>query len=347
MNRLVYPSLVAAACSVAACVSHPPVNREIRLSGAGSTFAYPLYSRWADAFGKLHPEVEVDYEPIGSGGGIGLVTDGKMDFGATDGPMSDTQIKTFEQQRECQVLHLPMALGADVPTYNLPGVTGELRFTPRALAGVFLGTIDKWNHPEIARANPEVALPDERIIVVHRSDSSGTTYVWADYLSKVDAGWRTRVGRGTSVNWPVGIGVSGNQAVTEFVAATPHSIGYVELTYAIRAKLRYGQVQNRAGQFVKAELWTVTAAASESVRAMPDDFRMSITDPPGENAYPISTFTWILVPSKIGDAAKRQAVVSFLNWGLTDGQAFADGLSYSRLPDAVVKRTQEAISRIQ
>ena len=289
----------------------------------------------------------IDYQSIGSGGGIGLVTDGRADFGATDGPMTEEQMKTFAQQRGCAVLHLPTALGASVPAYNLATVSAELRFTPRALAGIFLGTITKWNDPELAAANPGVALPAAKIEVVHRSDGSGTTYVWTDYLSKVSDEWRAKVGRGISVTWPVGTGASGNQAVADFIAATPNAIGYVELLYAIRGELAYGQVQNAAGKFVKAELWTVTAAAADSAQNMPDDFRVSITNSLGENSYPVSSFTWILVPTKIPDTAKRQALVAFLNWGLTEGQSFADSLSYSRLPDAVVQKARSAVSRIQ
>jgi phosphate transport system substrate-binding protein len=322
-------------------------DRGAHLSGAGSTFAYPLYSKWADAFGKAHPEVAIDYQSIGSSGGIGLVTDGRADFGATDGPMTDAQMATFAQQRGSNVLHLPMALGADVPAYNLPGLTTDLKFTPRALAGIFLGTIKRWNDAEMAAANPGVELPNTEIAVVHRADGSGTTYVWSDYLSKVSDEWRTKVGRGATVPWPVGIGASGNQAVADLIAATPNSLGYVELTYAIRSKLSFGQVQNQAGRFVKAELWSVTAAASESAQSMPNDFRVSITNAPGESAYPIASFTWMLVPTKISDADKRRALVAFLNWGLTDGQTFADSLSYSRLPDAIVKKTQTAIAQIQ
>ena len=348
MNRTISSSFLAISIvSLFSCASQSSADHETRLNGAGSTFAYPLYSKWADAFGKVHPEVAVDYQSIGSGGGIGLVTDGRADFGATDGPMTDEQIKTFVEQRGCSVLHLPMALGADVPSYNLPGVTAELKFTPRALAGIFLGSIKKWNDPELTAANPEVTLPSADIVVIHRSDGSGTTYVWSDYLSKVSDEWRTKVGRSTSVNWPVGTGASGNQAVADLIAATPNSIGYVELTYAIRSKLSFGQVQNAAGQFVKAELWSVTAAAAEAARSMPDDFRVSITNAPGQNAYPVSSFTWILVPVKIADTTKKQALVAFLNWGLTDGQTFADSLSYSRLPEAVIKKTQSAISQIQ
>ena len=339
--------LVASVLLFTGCAAESAGSRETRLNGAGSTFAYPLYSKWADAFGKVHPEVAIDYQSIGSGGGIGLVTDGRADFGATDGPMNDEQIKAFVERRGCSVLHLPMALGADVASYNLPGLQTDVKFTPHALAGIFLGRIKKWNDPELTAVNGGLALPNAEIAVIHRSDSSGTTYVWTDYLSKVSDEWRTRVGRSTSVDWPTGTGASGNQAVADLIAATPNSIGYIELTYAARGKLSHGQVQNAAGRFVKAELWSVTAAAAESANAMPEDFRVSITNAPGENAYPISSFTWILVPVKIADAAKRRALVTFMNWGLTDGQTFADSLSYSRLPDAVIKKTQAAISQIQ
>jgi phosphate transport system substrate-binding protein len=347
MNRITTLSLlVVATTTLTACTAQSSSERGTLLTGAGSTFAYPLYSKWADAFGKTHPDVAIDYQSIGSGGGIGLVTDGRADFGATDGPMTDEQIKTFVQQRGCNVLHLPMALGADVPAYNIPNVTADVKFTAHALAGIFLGTVKKWNDAELVTANPGIALRDADI-VIHRSDGSGTTYVWTDYLSKVNDEWKTKVGHGISVNWPVGTGASGNQAIANLIAQTPNAIGYLELTYAIRGKLAYGQVQNAAGHFVKAELWSVTAAAAESAQSVPDDLRVSITNAPGQNSYPISTFTWILVPVKMPDAAKKAALIAFLKWGLTDGQSFADGLSYSRLPEALVQRTQAAISQIQ
>jgi phosphate transport system substrate-binding protein len=317
-----------------------------RINGAGSTFAYPLYSKWAVAFAKLHPDVEIDYESLGSGAGISQVTDGKIDFGGTDGPMTDKQMKEFMDQRGCAVFHIPMALGADVPAYNLPGVTMTLKFTPRALAGIFLGQITKWNHPELASANPGVSLPNAPITVVHRSDSSGTTYVWTDYLSKVSDEWRTSVGRGTSVKWPVGTDASGNQGVADAVKVTPNAIGYVELGYAIRETLLYGDVQNAGGQFIRADLRSVTAAADESGVTMPADFRVSITNPQGDRAYPISTFTWILVPERIADATKKGLLVAFLEWGLTEGQAYTESLSYARLPDAVVQKAKSVVERI-
>jgi phosphate transport system substrate-binding protein len=319
----------------------------IRLNGAGSTFAYPLYSKWAAEFGKVHPDVEIDYQSIGSGGGINLVTDERVDFGATDGPMTDAQLKTFRERRGYDVLHLPTALGADVPSYNVPGITMDLKFTSRALAGIFLGTIKRWNDPELTSANPGIALPNVDIVVVHRSDGSGTTYVWTDYLSKISDDWRTKVGHGNSVSWPVGTGISGNQGVAEMIKATPHAIGYVELTYAIREKLLYGDVQNSAGRFVRADFNSVTAAAAESAASMPDDFRVSITNAPGLGAYPIASFTWMLVPTRIADATKRSTIVAFLTWGLTDGQQYAEALSYARLPDAVIAKAKPTISIIQ
>jgi phosphate transport system substrate-binding protein len=348
MNRNIAASLLAIAiASSAGCANQSSADSGTRLNGGGSTFAYPLYSKWAEAFRTERPDIAIDYQSIGSGGGIGLVTAGRADFGATDGPMTDAQMAAFAQERGSAVLHLPMALGADVPVYNLPGITAELHFTAQALAGMFLGTIKKWNDPELTTANPDVSLPNADIVVIHRSDSSGTTYVWTDYLSKVSEEWRTTVGRGTTVEWPKGTGASGNQSVANLVASTPNAIGYVELTYAIRDRLSFGHVQNRAGQFVKAELWSVTAATAESARALPDDFRVSITDAPGENAYPIASFTWMLIPAKTANAAKKQALVAFLHWGLTEGQTFADRLSYSRLPDAIVRRAQAAVAQIQ
>ncbi len=319
---------------------HPP-------RGGGINLRVPLYSKWADAFEKVHPDVQVDYQPLGSGAGINLVTAGRVDFGGTDGPMTDQQMKDFIDQRGSAVLHVPMALGADVPSYNLPGVTVALKFTPQALAGIFLGTITRWNALALTTANAGVPLPDMPITVVHRSDGSGTTYVWADYLAKVSDDWRRRVGRATSVNWPVGTGANGNQGVAEMIKATPNAIGYIELTYAIREKLPYGDVQNATGRFVRADFASVTAAAAESAASMPADFRVSITNPPGEAVYPIATFTWALVPTKIPDPAKRQSLVAFLNWGLTDGQAFAEGLSYAPLPDSVIEKAKPLVAQIR
>ena len=253
----------------------------------------------------------------------------------------------FEQKRGCRALHFPTALGADVPTYNIPGVTAELKFTPDLLAGVYLGRIRKWNDPELVKVNPGIALPDAEIVVVHRSDGSGTTYVWADYLSKISEEWRSKVGTDTSVTWPVGVGAKGNDGVTDIVRTTPNSLGYVELTYAIQNALQGGQVRNSAGNFIRANVKSVAAAAAESGSSMPDDFRLSITNAPGKDAYPIATFTWLLIPSKIADTGKKTAISDFLRWSLSDGQIFAEPMAYARLPQAVITKEDEAIAQIQ
>jgi phosphate transport system substrate-binding protein len=321
----------------------PPPSSALLINGAGATFPYPIYSKWFDEYHKLHPDIQINYQSIGSGGGIRQVLAGTVDFGATDGPMTDEQLG----QAKTKILHFPTVLGAVVPTYNIPGVSEELKFTPEALAGIFLGKITKWNDGELARANPGVNLPGDDIVVVHRSDGSGTTYVWVDYLSKVSEGWKTKVGKGTSVNWPVGLGGKGNEGVAGLVKQTPSSIGYVELIYAIQNKMPYGQVRNSSGDFVKADLASVTAAAAASAKVMPDDFRVSITNAPGKTAYPIASYTWLLVPSTIDDGAKRKVLVDFLHWMLTDGQNNAEPLAYARLPREVVAKEVKAISEIK
>ena len=319
----------------------------IQINGAGATFPYPIYSKWFDEYHKMHPEIEINYQSIGSGGGIKQVTEHTVDFGATDGPMNDDQLKEFKDKRGVGVLHFPTVMGADVPTYNIDGVTQELKFTPEALAGIFLGKITKWNDPEIAKANPGVKLPGNDIVVVHRSDGSGTTYIWVDYLSKVSAEWKDKVGKGTSVNWPVGLGGKGNEGVSGLVKQTPNAIGYVELIYAIQNHLPYGQVKNATGSFVKANLESVTAAAAGAAAQMPDDFRVSITNAPGKNAYPISSFTWLLIPAKVEDGQKKKVLTDFLHWMMIDGQRFTEGLSYAPLPKSVIAKETKAISLIQ
>lgn len=319
----------------------------IRLTGAGATFPYPIYSKWFDEYRKAYSGVEINYQSIGSGGGIRQLEDGTVDFGASDGPMNDEQLASFQKQHNAVVLHFPTVLGADVPSYNIPGISDELNFTPQALAGIYLGTVKKWNDPEIAKANPKVKLPAVDIVVAHRADGSGTTYVWTDYLSKISEDWKTKVGKGTSVNWPVGIGGKGNEGVSGLVQQTPNSIGYIELNYAVQNHLNYGRVQNPFGNFVKAEFSSVTAAASEAAKSMPDDFRVSITNAPGANAYPVSSFTWLLIPSKIPDSRKKKAITDFLHWMLTEGQSYAEPLSYSRLPREVVDKETQAISRVE
>ena len=254
---------------------------------------------------------------------------------------------TSLSKRVCRSCIFPRSSGADVPSYKVPGVTAELNFTPEALAGIFLGKITKWNDPAIASANPGVKLPSDDIVVVHRSDGSGTTYIWTDYLSKISPEWQTKVGKATSVNWPVGLGGKGNEGVAGLLEQTPDSIGYIELIYAVQNKIAYGRVKNSSGVFVKAELASVSAAAAAASKDMPDDFRVSITNPEGKAAYPIASFTWLLIPSKFSDTGKRDAVKGFLKWMMTDGQQYCEGLAYAKLPKEVVAKEMKAIDKIQ
>ncbi|MGH9713482.1 MAG: phosphate ABC transporter substrate-binding protein PstS [Candidatus Acidiferrales bacterium] len=334
---VVWLSLVLAATAAAQS------SGTILLNAAGATFPYPIYSKWFDVYHQQDPKVQINYQSIGSGGGIRQLLAGTVDFGASDGPMSDEQLA----QAKFKILHFPTVLGADVPSYNIAGVTGELNFTQKALAGIFLGTITKWNDPEITNANKGVSLPNADIVVVHRSDGSGTTYIWTDFLSKISEEWKTKVGKGTSVNWPVGLGGKGNEGVSGLVKETPNSIGYIELIYAVQNNISYGKVQNAAGKFLKADLAGVTAAAAGAAKNMPEDFRVSITDAPGATAYPISSFTWLLIPAQISDAAKRDTIKGFLKWMLNEGQNYNEGLSYSRLPKPVIAKELKAISLIQ
>ncbi len=319
----------------------------LTINGSGSTFAYPMYAKWIKEYHKTDPGVRFTYQSVGSGAGIHDVMLGTVDFGASDGPLTKTQMLDFSTHRNCEVLHFPTALGADVPIYNIPGVIQELNFTPQALAGIYLGTITKWDDPQIAKANPGVLLPSHDIAVIYRQDGSGSTYIWTDYLSKVSPEWKERVGTGISVNWPVGYSAKGNEGVVRLVVQTAYSIGYAELTYAVRNRLFYGNVQNEAGQFVRADFASVTAAAGDAAQNMPDDFRVSITNAPGKDAYPISSFTWILVPSVVAESAKRNAIIGFLRWGLTKGQDYLEALSYARLPRAVIAKEEKAIARIK
>ena len=317
------------------------------VNGAGATFPYPIYSKWFDEFHKKTPNIEINYQSVGSGAGIKQVTEGTVDFGASDGPMNDEQIKAFHDKRGANILHFPTVLGADVPTYNIPGVTGALNFTPEALAGIFLGKITKWNDPAITGPNKGVNFPANDIVVVHRSDGSGTTYIWTDYLSKISDEWKTKVSKGTSVNWPVGLGGKGNEGVTGQIKNTPNSVGYVELIYAIQNNVPYGSVKNSSGAFIKADLASVSAAAAGAAKDMPEDFRVSITNAPGKIAYPISSFTWLLIPDKFQDTNKRDAIKNMLTWALTDGQDLTEALSYAKLPKEVVEREKKAIGKIQ
>jgi len=316
---------------------------QVLLNAAGATFPYPMYSKWFDVYHQAHPTIQINYQSIGSGGGIRQLIDKTVDFGASDGPMNDDQLK----QASVPILHFPTVLGADVPSYNLPGVSAELNFTPEAIAGIFLGKITKWNDPAITSANPGVKLPSDDIVVVHRSDGSGTTYIWTDYLSKISPEWQSKVGKATSVNWPVGLGGKGNEGVAGLIEQTPDSVGYIELIYAIQNKIAYGRVKNSSGAFVKADLASVSAAAAAASKFMPDDFRVSITNPEGKAAYPIASCTWLLIPSKFNDAAKRDAVKDFLKWMMTDGQQYCEGLAYAKLPKEVVAKEMKAIAQIQ
>jgi phosphate transport system substrate-binding protein len=312
-----------------------PVLGQTTLNGAGATFPAPMYSKWFSEYHKSHSDVQVNYQPIGSGGGIRQVTSGTVDFGASDMPMTDKQL----QDSKVKILNVPTVLGAVVPAYNIPGVSGEVKFTPEALAGIFLGKISKWNDKALASANPGVNFPDKDIIVVHRSDGSGTSFIFTDYLSKVSPDWKNQVGADTSVKWPVGMGGKNNEGVAGLIRQLSGSIGYVELIYAVQNNIPYGSVRNSSGAFVKA--------AAASAPKMPADFRVSITNAPGKDAYPISSFTWLLIPAQSKDAAKGKILADFLNWMVTDGQKMTSALSYAPLPDNVVAKVKEAIKQVK
>jgi phosphate transport system substrate-binding protein len=317
-------------------------SAETNLNGAGATFPNPIYQKWFSEYHNAHKDVQINYQSIGSGGGIQQLTSGTVDFGASDGPMTDEQLAKVSGK----VFHIPTVLGAVVPTYNIKGVTSELKFTGDVLADIYLGNIKNWNDPRLAKANPGVKFPDEDIVVVHRSDGSGTTYIFSDYLSKVSSTWKDKVGKGTSVNWPAGLGGKGNEGVSGMVKQTDGSIGYVELIYAVSNKMPYGSVQNAAGTFVKASLESVTAAAA-SMKDMPEDFRVSITNAPGKDAYPISSFTWLLVPAEWSDAGKEKAFVDFLTWMVDKGQTMTSALQYAPLPKNVATKVKARIKEVK
>lgn len=332
--------------TVALAVGFGAVAGAQQITGAGATFPYPIYSKWFDEYHKKFPNITFNYQSLGSGAGVQQITAGTVDFGASDYALTDKQIQDFKSKRHLDILHYPTVMGAAVPVYNIRGLTAQLNFTPDALVGIFLGKITKWNDPAIAGANPGVKLPSAPIIVVHRSDGSGTTFCFTDYLSKVSKEWETKVGRGGSVNWPVGLGGKGNEGVSGQVKQVPNTIGYIELSYAVQNKMTFGKVKNSAGVFVAASLGGVSAAAASAAKNMPDDFRVSITDAAGQDAYPISTFTWLLIPNKIPDAAKEKAIKDFLHWMLTTGQTMAAPLDYAPLPKAVVIKEEKAIAKI-
>jgi phosphate transport system substrate-binding protein len=315
----------------------------MQINGAGATFPYPIYSKWFSEYNKLHPNVQINYQSIGSGGGIRQVTNQTVFFGATDGPMTPDQLLAAPSK----ILHFPTVLGGDVPVYNIPGVNAELKFTGTVLADIFLGKITKWNDPAIVKLNAGVNLPGSDITVVHRSDGSGTTYIWVDYLAKVSEEWKKKVGVATAVNWPTGVGGKGNEGVAGLVTQSPGSIGYVELIYAIQNNISYGSVQNTAGEFMRATQESVTAAAAGAAAKMPADFRVSITNAEGKGVYPVSSFTWLLLYENPKDKAQAKVMVDFVKWMLTDGQKFAGSLGYAPLPDAVVKLEMAALAKIK
>ncbi len=313
-----------------------------KLNAAGATFPEPIYSKWFSEYSAQHPGVQINYQPIGSGGGIRQTTAGTVDFGASDGPMTDEQIAASK----VKLVHIPTVLGAVVPIYNLPGVNTELKFSPDVLADIYLGKIANWNDPRIAKDNPGVNLPATKINVVHRSDGSGTTYIFTDYLSKVSSEWKSNVGKNTAVAWPVGIGAVRSEGVAAMVRQLPGTIGYVELIYALQNKIQYGYVKNAAGNWVKGSIDGVTEAAA-NVKAMPADYRVSITNAPGKESYPISSFTWLLIPTQPQDAAKAKVIKDFLNWMLDHGQSEVSALYYAPLPKTVADKVRGTVGQLK
>ena len=321
----------------------PAKAQKVQIDGAGATFPFPIYSKWFSEYNKLHPDVEVNYQSIGSGGGIRQLSQQTVFFGATDGPMNEEQLKAAPGP----ILHLPTVLGGVVPIYNIPGVTGELRFSGPVLANIVMGKITKWNDPAIVAINKDVKLPAADIVVAHRSDGSGTTFIFVDYLSKVSPEFKEKVGVATSVNWPVGVGGKGNEGVSGLVKQTPGAIGYVELIYALQNKIDYGLVQNASGEFVRCSVDSVTAAAAAAASQMPADFRVSITNSPGHGVYPISSFTWLLFYENPKDVQRGKIMVDFTKWALTEGQKYTKDLGYAPLPADVVKLELDALKKIK
>jgi phosphate transport system substrate-binding protein len=342
--------MCAAACakegtnSGASASSTESSSQSVDLTGAGATFPYPLYSKWFSEYAN-RAGVRINYQSIGSGGGIRQLSEGTVDFGASDGPMSDEELA---KAKGGPVLHIPTTLGADVVTYNLPGVTAPLKLTPDVIAAIFMGRIKKWNDTRLASLNPGVTLPSQDILVVHRSDGSGTTYIFTDYLTAAVPAWKTAVGKGKEVKWPVGLGAKGNEGVAGQVKQTPGTIGYIELAYANQNKLPIAAIRNKAGQFITASVPAVTAAAAAAAQALPanTDYRISIVDGPGPDAYPISSFTWILVYQHQKDPVKGKKLIDFLNWALTDGQALAPPLDYAPLPNDMAANVRAKLTTI-
>jgi phosphate transport system substrate-binding protein len=352
MKKLLAPFLVFAVCTACGGGSSPAPNDaaappsaggKIRVTGAGATFPNPIYSKWVSEYGKLHPNVEINYQPIGSGGGIRQMSSQTVFFGASDAPMTDEQLA----QAPGKILHFPTVLGAVVPVYNVAGEPASLKFTGPILAEIFLGKITKWNDSGIAKINPGVKLPSADITVVHRSDGSGTSFIFTDYLGKVSPEWKQKVGVNASVNWPVGVGGKGNEGVAGLVKQSPNSIGYVELVYALQNKIAYGSVQNQAGESVAATTDSVTAAAAAAAANMPKDFRVSITNPAGAGAYPISSFTWILLYEDAKDKEGAKVMVDFMKWALADGQKLAPELGYAAVPQNVVQMELDQLNQVK
>jgi phosphate transport system substrate-binding protein len=308
-----------------------------KLTGAGATFPYPIYSKWFSEYSSAHPGVEVNYQSIGSGGGIAQVTKGLVDFGASDMPMTDDMLSASK----VKLIHIPTVLGADVPAFHVEGAS-DLKFSGDVLADIFLGKIVTWADPRIAKDNPGVKLPDQKIIVVHRSDGSGTSFIWTDYLSKVSKDWAGGPGKGTAINWPTGVGGKGNEGVAGLIRQLPGSIGYIELIYALQNHINYGSVKNAAGAYVKASIQGVTEAA-DSVKNMPADYRISITNAPGATAYPISSFTYLLIPARPTNPGNEKTLKDMLNWIVTSGEGEVATLSYAPLPPSVAQKVLKTI----
>lgn len=318
---------------------------QLKLNGAGATFPYVIYSKWFDVYHQK-TGIEFNYQSIGSGGGIRQVIEGTVDFGATDGPMTDEQLQQAKQKQGTDILHIPMVMGGEAVAYNLPQVGDGLNLTPDVLADIYLGKIKKWNDKRITAVNKNKNLPNKAIIVTHRSDGSGTTYIFTDYLSKVSKEWESKVGKGTSVNWPVGLGGKGNEGVAGLVKQTEGAIGYVELAYAVQNKLSFANLQNKAGNFIKPSFDAVSEAAQGSLKNMPADFRVSITNADGKDSYPISGFTWLLIYKDMKDKKKVDAVKDFLLWALTDGQKYAKELYYAPIPKELEKLIEKKVALI-
>jgi len=337
MKKQIFSTLL-----LAASLATAPAATAQKLTGAGATFPNPIYSRWFSEYSKEHPGVQINYQSVGSGAGIRQVSEKTVDFGASDGPMTNEQLAASK----VKLLHIPTVLGAVVPVYSLPGVNAELKFAPDVIADIYLGKIGSWNDPRIVRDNPGVNLPAHQILPVYRSDGSGTTYIFTDYLSKVSPEFASKVGKATSVRWPLGIGGKGNEGVAGIVRNSPYSFGYVELIYAVQNKMQYGYVRNLAGKWLRASVEGVTAAAAADAKGMTADYRVSITNAPGADSYPIASFTWLLIPIQSDDPAKGKVLHDFLEWMLDKGEAEAPSMDYAPLPKAVADRVRQTINQI-